>query len=41
MTDAKNMPAAHTSQPVLAMIGLGRMGANLLRRLGRAGQLLG
>jgi 6-phosphogluconate dehydrogenase len=32
------MPTANTTvQPVLAMIGLGRMGGNLLRRLARAG----
>jgi len=37
MTDTKDMPPTTTAQPVLAMIGLGRMGANLLRRLARAG----
>jgi 6-phosphogluconate dehydrogenase len=31
------MPTTNTTQPLLAMIGLGRMGANLLRRLARAG----
>ena len=37
MTAAKDMPSSSTAPPVLAMIGLGRMGANLLRRLARAG----
>jgi 6-phosphogluconate dehydrogenase len=36
MTDLKANPAG-AAQPVLAMIGLGRMGANILRRLARAG----
>ena len=37
MTLAKDMPRSSAAQPVLAMIGLGRMGANLVRRLARAG----
>jgi 6-phosphogluconate dehydrogenase len=36
MTDA-TAKSASTAPPVLAMIGLGRMGANILRRLARAG----
>ena len=34
---ATSMSTNSTTAPVLAMIGLGRMGANLLRRLARAG----
>jgi 6-phosphogluconate dehydrogenase len=37
VTGPKDMTTTSTTQPVLAMIGLGRMGANLLRRLARAG----
>jgi 6-phosphogluconate dehydrogenase len=35
--EASDMPNSSSTPPVLAMIGLGRMGANLLRRLARAG----
>ena len=37
MSTSKDTPPGNAAQPALAMVGLGRMGANLLRRLARAG----